>query len=586
MAQDYALRPGTVLHSPERDYTIIKKLGQGGFGITYLVEGEVTVGNITSWMRFAIKEHFIGSLCSREGSTAAVAFSEPVTEEIDRSLRSFIKEATRLQANGLRHPNIVNINEVFQANNTAYYVMEYLGGESLDEYIGRVGPLSQQETEYFLRPIVDAVALLHASRLTHYDIKPQNIILARGRDGVPRPVLIDFGLSKHYDAAGHATSTTRVGGYSPGYSPVEQYSSIAGFSPASDVYALAATAFHCLTGHAPAEAMAAPARFLDEDLAGKASPEFIAVLRSAMAMLVDERIPDAAALAAALFGGGGGAGVPPSRATRPRSAGRPTEPQAIAPTPPETVTPMPPKPSKHFSMWAGVIAVAVIVGAVLAWLALRPSAPMPNDTPESSAVSDTLPAYYEHKERDVTEAPKEDPEPVKAPEENPKPTEDRKPVVQVPQKPYQNLDLQASRGGRNYYFSQDEWAALPQAEKAEYTPKGVVVTGDGLAFVVALNDSGEKTTWDEAMRRYGNSVPTKAQSKVMSQQHDAINRAIIAFGGNKEPKAWYWTRTDMEEDPSYIWIFNMWDGLFSGGNKTATAYGSIYKVLPVARLSD
>lgn len=141
---------------------------------------------------------------------------------------------------------------MFEANNTAYYVMEYLEGESLDDYIRRVGPLTQEQTVYFLRPIVEAVALLHDNRLTHYDIKPQNIIIAPGSDSVPRPVLIDFGLSKHYDESGRATSTTPVGGHSPGYSPIEQYSSIAGFSPAADVYALGATAYHCLTGHPPA----------------------------------------------------------------------------------------------------------------------------------------------------------------------------------------------------------------------------------------------------------------------------------------------------------------------------------------------
>lgn len=82
MEQDCALRPGTVIHGPERDYTIISKLGQGGFGITYLVEADVTIGNITAKVRFALKEHFIGSLCDRADDTVTVSFSKPVAGEI------------------------------------------------------------------------------------------------------------------------------------------------------------------------------------------------------------------------------------------------------------------------------------------------------------------------------------------------------------------------------------------------------------------------------------------------------------------------------------------------------------------------
>lgn len=137
-----SLRPGTVVQGPRRRYKIIKKLGQGGFGITYLVEGEVKIDNITATVRFALKEHFISSLSSREAATQHVVFSDPVANEVLGSMQSFSKEARRLQDLNFTHDNVVKINEVFEANNTAYYVMEYLDGETLDDFIKREGPLT------------------------------------------------------------------------------------------------------------------------------------------------------------------------------------------------------------------------------------------------------------------------------------------------------------------------------------------------------------------------------------------------------------------------------------------------------------
>lgn len=248
------LKPGTVLHSPERDYVILKVLGQGGFGITYLVEGTVRVGNITAKINFAVKEHYISSLCERDSDSQRVSYSQPVAETVRKSLRSFLKEAQRLQALGVSHPNIIKINEVFEANNTAYYVMEYLEGETLQHYVNNRAKLSPQEAQRLMQPIAEAVGMLHENRLTHYDIKPENIIVVTESDGSLRTVLIDFGLSKHYDPEGNATSTIGMTGLTPGYAPIEQYSGLIEFTPEADVYALGATLYFCLTGEKPEEA--------------------------------------------------------------------------------------------------------------------------------------------------------------------------------------------------------------------------------------------------------------------------------------------------------------------------------------------
>ncbi len=250
---DISLKEGTVLHSPKRDYVVIKVLGSGGFGITYLVESEVQIDNIVVTTRFAVKEHFIRTLSSRENDSQNVVSSQPVTDEVERSMKAFIAEANRLQKLGINHPNIVRINEVFLANNTAYYVMEYLEGCSLVDYVKQKKRLTWEQVSELLHPVIDAVGVLHVNNVAHYDIKPQNIMVVQNK-GKSRAVLIDFGLAKHYDGKGKATSSIAAAGYTHGYAPVEQYGGITNFQPTADVYALTATMVFCLTGEAPERA--------------------------------------------------------------------------------------------------------------------------------------------------------------------------------------------------------------------------------------------------------------------------------------------------------------------------------------------
>lgn len=299
--QTGTLVPGTVINGPERAYTIIRVLGQGGFGITYLVTGKVMVGNISVDVKFALKEHFISSLCSRDGMTHTVQYSAPVAEEVNMSLKSFIREAQRLQGLGISHPNIVKINEVFEANNTAYYVMEYLGGTTLQDYVTANGAMSPQAAKQLLRPVVEAVATLHRNHIAHYDIKPGNIMLYEDESGNVRPVLIDFGLSKHYNDSGAATSTLAAAGYSPGYAPVEQYAGIGEFSPQCDVYALAATLYYCLTGRTPKTAFELRPADIENDLAYILTTDELAKLTQALAMMKEARTPDAGALYSDVF---------------------------------------------------------------------------------------------------------------------------------------------------------------------------------------------------------------------------------------------------------------------------------------------
>lgn len=295
------LKPGTLLKSHDRTYTVLKVLGQGGFGITYLVETYITVGNINAKVRFAIKEHFVSSMCARAGDTLNVEFSQPVAETVGKLKNAFVKEARRVQNLGINNINIVNINEVFEQNNTAYYVMEYLEGESLEDFVAARGALSTAATVDILRPVIAAVAELHRNNLTHYDIKPQNIIITTDSNGNIRPVLIDFGLAKHYGTDGKATSTLGTSGYSVGYAPIEQYAGLTDFTPQADVYALGATMYYCLTGRTPDDALKLKNDILRSTLDKFGCPPRLAeTLSKAMQMLPENRPADAGALLASL----------------------------------------------------------------------------------------------------------------------------------------------------------------------------------------------------------------------------------------------------------------------------------------------
>lgn len=290
------LYEGFILNGGQHPYRIVRVLGHGGFGITYLAQTRVSVGNINITAQFAIKEHFLKADCERDATTSRVQCSGPAQERVDTSRKDFLAEARRLHKVGVTHPNIVRVNEVFEANNTAYYVMEYLDGESLAAYVRRKGPLPEAEALAIMRPIASAVAAIHANRMTHLDIKPANIMLVTDEDGNLRPVLIDFGLSKHYDESGEPTSTINIQGFSDGYAPIEQYMGITTFSPRSDIYALGATLYFCLTGQKPGKPDELAPGELAASLPAGVSAATRSIVEQATRLVKSQRPEDAAAL--------------------------------------------------------------------------------------------------------------------------------------------------------------------------------------------------------------------------------------------------------------------------------------------------
>ena len=284
----YTLSIGAKLHSPKRTYTVEKVLGQGGFGITYKVSANLQVENVTIRTYFAVKEFFMSDACERNENDS-ICYSSPVKDKVEESRKDFLAEAQRLNKISLEHPNIIHVNEVFEANNTVYYVMEYLDAGSLRSYVREHGALSESEALAIMTPIMNAVDYLHQHRMTHLDIKPDNVMLKHDPDtGEIIPVLIDFGLSKHYDKNGNPTSTMRASGFSDGYAPVEQYTGIYTFSPQADVYALAATLYYALVGKDPVIATELSEEKIRVALNGK-SYHVVSAIVEAMRMHKGER---------------------------------------------------------------------------------------------------------------------------------------------------------------------------------------------------------------------------------------------------------------------------------------------------------
>jgi len=237
------LQPNTTLQGGK--YRIERVLGQGGFGITYLAT------QLSLQRKVAIKEFFMKDFCSRDESTLTMsAPSTGSSKLVEQYRKKFIKEARNLAR--LNHPHIISVIDVFEENGTVYYVMPYLIGGSLQDYVKTHGVLSEQEAMKYVKQIASALKYMHEEQhICHYDVKPANILL----DNKGNAVLIDFGISKNYDAQGQETTTTPIG-MSEGYAPIEQYQqNVEEFSPISDVYALGATLYFLLHGKRPVSAV-------------------------------------------------------------------------------------------------------------------------------------------------------------------------------------------------------------------------------------------------------------------------------------------------------------------------------------------
>lgn len=198
--------------------------------------------------KVAIKEFFPKDFCDRNVTTSQITLGTANTAELVSKLKvKFLKEAKNIAK--LNHPNIVSIQDIFEENNTAYYLMDYIEGESLGDKIKKGGAMEETLAIKYIREVSSAIAYMHSKSMNHLEIKPANIMVRTSDD---MPILIDFGTSKQYDSEGEQTSTMAPG-FTHGYAPVEQYKpgGVATFTPQTDIYALGATLYALMTGDKP-----------------------------------------------------------------------------------------------------------------------------------------------------------------------------------------------------------------------------------------------------------------------------------------------------------------------------------------------
>ncbi len=269
-------------------YRIEAVLGAGGFGITYKAVHEALQ------TRAAVKEYFPVEWSYRDRNDINVLANTqgtlPTSEAGEEAcyawgLERFLNEARILAQ--VNHPGVVRVRDFFEANGTAYIVMDYEDGEALSQLLQREKTLPEERVRRLVDDVLPALKAVHDQGYLHRDLKPANLYLRSDN----RTILIDFGAARQ--ALGRRSkSVTSV--FSPGYSPIEQYLVDGkGYGPWTDIYALGAVLYHCVTGAAPIEA---PARVLDDPLrpaeeaaAGRYNPTLLRLVDRAMAVRPERR---------------------------------------------------------------------------------------------------------------------------------------------------------------------------------------------------------------------------------------------------------------------------------------------------------
>lgn len=243
----YHLYPGTILRDR---YILGVVIGFGGFGITYKA-WDKNLGTVV-----AVKEYYPTGLVQRViGENNVSIYAKSKKKEFYAGMTRFMSEAKNM-ARFADVPNIVHVNNYFEENNTAYIVMEYLDGITLKHMLEEKGKLADEETLEIMFPVMDALHALHSENILHRDVSPDNIFICN--DGQIK--LIDFGAARFSDIDNEMTRSIIL---KAGYAPVEQYRAKSKQGPFTDIYAVGATIYRCVTGEAPDESVS---RALEDEL--------------------------------------------------------------------------------------------------------------------------------------------------------------------------------------------------------------------------------------------------------------------------------------------------------------------------------
>jgi serine/threonine protein kinase len=360
-----------------QEYLLEQVLGAGGFGVTYLARDTHLEKPV------AIKEYLPAELAMRAPDGSVAPLSDGKDSGYRWGLDRFLQEARTLAR--FSHPNIVRVLRYFEANGTAYMVMEYEKGEPLKNLLILPPQLPEREIKSLLEPLLDGLKEVHAAGFLHRDIKPDNIFVRA--DG--RPVLIDFGAARNA-LGGETRSLTAV--LTPGYAPLEQYSGEGKQGPWTDLYAMGGVVYRAVTGRNPPDAVA---RLREDGVAaglaavrGKYSEAILGAAAWALSMDEKKRPQSVDEWRKALFGT-----AAPPRAPAPQPTGETT---LVAPAPAPAQAP----PRKR--RWPYYVLIPVAILAALLFLRGRqepapaakpsPAAKAPEKPPARAAAPAATPA--------------------------------------------------------------------------------------------------------------------------------------------------------------------------------------------------
>lgn len=527
----FSLAEGMTLQNGK--YTIIRMLSHGGFGVTYLARHNFLDIDV------CIKEFFPSVWCNRDAFSYEISVSTTGNVDmVDRFMQKFIKEAKSIAR--LHHEGIVKILDIFEENGTAYYVMDFIEGQTLQQMVKERGPLPLDEALGYIRQAAEALGYLHEENMNHLDVKPANMMI--NRKG--KLTLIDFGVAKHYGEDGHQTTTTPMC-ISRGYSPIEQYDDggVSQFSPVADIYSLGATLFYLLTGTTPPEATKLVANKLSipDSVPGHVAD----AIHHAMQPIPAQRTSSTADFIAELTGFDSDAVANPSfiksetftpiesehAHVSSESPKKPNTNKSDRNSGNKTVE----KKRKPFIFSAlGIILIILALGIV-------------------GAVS----VYY------VKYGMK--PETIQD-------------IKNLGHKNGVTGDLLVQIDGENIFFTESEWEKVPA--KTNLTILGIFVNDLTCPpFYIALEDAanGKEMTWDEADNRYGadGTLPSEMQCSAIVKNMDVIKASMMSFG-KPDFNHKYWA----EERDSYdAWVIN-----FSEGKYTTTYKANYCRVRAVTPL--
>lgn len=389
-------------HLLQNRYLVGRVLGEGGFGITYL--GLDT----TLERRVAIKEYFPNVFVHRETSVSldVTCYEGEKRTLYEKGRDQFLQEA-RVMARFDSFAEIVQVLDFFPANNTAYIVMELLSGDTLRTVLARQGRIPAKYLFEIMEPVLRVMNAMHGAGIIHRDISPDNIILLNNG----QVKLLDFGCARDVDKEHTMTVMLKHG-----YAPMEQYT---GYNqgPWTDVYALCATLYHCLTGRTPPRAlerMTAQDPLIPPNRLGAAlTPEQEQALLRGLAAEPKNRWQGMAGLYAALYGT-----VIKDFPWLPEGSETEIIPESI-PELREKNLPRPPAPKKKLKLWGGIAAGCLAVLVIFGFLAAK----LINfsENPPASAASEQAGAGQQNRE-EATNAPESPPDKSLAPESTATPT--------------------------------------------------------------------------------------------------------------------------------------------------------------------